>query len=223
MIEARNTMRMAPKEHEPFLGREGLLLRRPLRFARKGIVKGGPFFIVLFFSLMLLGSPYGYTKSVGEICEEKGIFPSRASIVVIKAKRKLFFYLDEKFVKTYAVVFGQSPDKQKLYEGDKSTPEGIFRVVSKRFHDEWSRFILLNYPTRDDAKRHEEACAQGLIPLREGRCIGLGGGIGIHGTHSEALNRAKIDWTDGCISLFNRDIEEFFPYLERGDLVFIFP
>jgi lipoprotein-anchoring transpeptidase ErfK/SrfK len=52
---------------------------------------------------------------------------------------------------------------------------------------------------------------------------GLGGGIGIHGTYSEALNRTKIDWTEGCISLFNRDIEELFPYVEEGALVFIFP
>lgn len=214
---------MLAKEHETSLGRKGPPLRRIVRSARKAILKKGPIFVALFFSLIAFGSPYGYTKSVGEICEEKGIFPSRASIVVIKAKRKLFFYLDEKFVKTYPVVFGENSQKQKLYEGDKCTPEGIFRVVSKRFHEEWSRFILLNYPTWDDVKRHEEACAKGLIPLRESRCIGLGGGIGIHGTHAEALNRAKIDWTDGCISLFNRDIEELFPYLERGDPVFIFP
>jgi murein L,D-transpeptidase YafK len=214
---------MVPKEHKPFLGRKGFSSRRPVRFAMAGMAKNGPFFIVLFFFLIAFGSPYGHTKSIGEICEEKGVFPSRASIVVMKAKRKLFFYLDERFVKMYPVVFGQSPNKQKLYEGDKCTPEGIFRVVSKRFHEEWSRFILLNYPNWDDMKRHGEACAKGLIPLREGRCIGLGGGIGIHGTYAEALNRAKIDWTDGCISLFNRDIEEFFPYLERGDLVFIFP
>jgi len=187
------------------------------------MLKKCPLFIALFFSLIALGSPRGYTKSIGEICEEKGIFPARASIVIIKAKRKLFLYLDEKFVKTYPVVFGKNGNKQKLYEGDKCTPEGIFRVVLKRFHEEWSRFILLNYPTWDDVKRHEEACVKGVIPLRDGRCIGLGGGIGIHGTHSEILNRFKVDWTDGCISLFNRDIEEFFPYLKSGDLVFILP
>ena len=184
---------------------------------------GRRFFIVLFFSLIALGSPHGYSKSIGEICAEKGIVPSQASIVVIKAKRKLFFYLDEKFVKTYPVVFGRNYSKQKLYEGDQCTPEGVFRVVSKWVHEKWSRFILLNYPTWDDVKRHQKACSEGLIPLREGRCVGLGGGIGIHGTHSEVLNWAKIDWTDGCISLFNRDIEELFPYLEKGALVFIFP
>ena len=187
------------------------------------MLRRGSFFIVLFFSLIALGSPYGYTKSIGEICEEKGIRTYRASIIVIKAKRKLFFYLDGKFVKTYPVVFGKNPNKQKLYEGDNCTPEGVFRVVSKKVHEEWSRFILLNYPTWDDMKRHKKACSQGLIPLRGDRCIGLGGGIGIHGTHSEALNRSRVDWTDGCISLFNRDIEEFFPYVEKEALVFIFP
>jgi murein L,D-transpeptidase YafK len=179
--------------------------------------------MALFFSLIILGASDAYTKSIGEICEEKGICPSQPSIVVIKAKRKLFFYLDGKFVKIYPVVFGKNPHTQKLYEGDNCTPEGVFRVVSKRIHEEWSRFILLNYPTWDDMKRHKKACSQGLIPLRGDACIGLGGGIGIHGTHSEALNRSRIDWTDGCISLFNRDIEELFPYVEQGTLVFIFP
>lgn len=196
--------------------------RRIVRSARQTMLRRGRFFIVLFFSLITLVPPYGYAKSIIEICEEKGICTSQASIVVIKAKRKLFFYLDGEFVKTYPVVFGKNPHKQKLYEGDNCTPEGVFRVVSKNVHEEWSRFILLNYPTWDDVQRHREACSQGLIPLRGGGCIGLGGGIGIHGTHSEALNHSKIDWTEGCISLLNRDIEEFFPYIERGTLVFIF-
>ncbi len=193
-----------------------------MRSARQVMLRRGRFFIALLFFLITLGPRYGYAKSIGEICEEKRIHTSWASIVIIKAKRKLFFYLDGKFVKTYPVVFGRNPHKQKLYEGDNCTPEGVFRVVSKRVHEEWSRFILLNYPTWDDVQRHREACSQGIIPLREGSCIGLGGGIGIHGTHSEALNHSMIDWTEGCISLLNRDIEEFFPYIERGTLVFIF-
>jgi len=181
------------------------------------------FLIVLFLFVIVIGSSDACAGSIGEICEEKGINPCRVSIVVMKAKRKLFFYLDGRFVKTYPVVFGKNPRQQKLYEGDNCTPEGIFRVVSKRVHEEWSRFILLNYPTWDDVKRHRRACAEGLIPLNGEHCAELGGGIGIHGTYSEALNRAKVDWTEGCISLFNGDIEEFFPYVEHGALVFIFP
>ena len=180
--------------------------------------------IALFLFVIVIGWSDAYAKSVYEICGQKGISPWRASsIVVMKAKRKLFFYLDGTFVKAYPVVFGKNPRQQKLYEGDNCTPEGIFRVVSKRFHEDWSRFILLNYPTWDDVKRHREACSEGLIPLNGKRCAGLGGGIGIHGTYSEALNCSKVDWTEGCISLFNRDIEEFFPFVEEGDLVFIVP
>ena len=181
-------------------------------------------FVVLFSFLIAFGSSDAYAKSIYEICQEREISPWRASsIVVMKSKRTLFFYLDGKFVKSYPVVFGKNPQGQKLYEGDNCTPEGVFRVVSKRFHEEWARFILLNYPTWDDVQRHREACAEGLLPLTEDGCTGLGGGIGIHGTYSEAVNRAKIDWTEGCISLFNGDIEEFFPYVAKGALVFIFP
>jgi murein L,D-transpeptidase YafK len=181
------------------------------------------FFIVLFSLLVALGPSNACSKSIDEICEEKGISPCGASIVIVKAKRKLFFYLEGKFVKVYPVVVGKNPHEQKLYEGDCCTPEGIFRVVSKRVHEKWSRFILVNYPTWDDVKRHRKACVEGLIPLNGDSCVGVGGDIGIHGTHSEELNRSRVDWTDGCISLFNPDIEEFFPYVERGDLVFIVP
>jgi murein L,D-transpeptidase YafK len=194
-----------------------------MRFGGEGVLMKRWCLVSLFLSFILLGPPRGYTNTIIEICEEKGIFPVRASITVIKAKRKLFFYLDERFIKTYPVVLGQNPNGQKVYEGDNCTPEGIFRVVSKRIHEKWSRFILLDYPTWEDAKRHQKACFEGLIPLRGDRCVGLGGAIGIHGNHSEDLNRAGIDWTNGCISLLNRDVEEFFPYLEEGDLVFIFP
>ncbi len=180
-------------------------------------------FNVLFFFLIAFNPSDTYAKSIGQICEERGTTPRRASIVVMKGKRKLFFYLDGEFVKTYPVVFGKNPQEQKLYEGDNCTPEGVFEVVLKRADERWSRFILLNYPTWGDVKRHSRACAEGLIPLVGDRCIGLGGGIGIHGTHSEELNRSKIDWTDGCVSLFNKDIEELFPYVEQGDLVFIVP
>jgi murein L,D-transpeptidase YafK len=125
-------------------------------------------------------------------------------------------------VKAYPVVFGKNPNGQKLYEGDNCTPEGVFRIVSKWAHEKWSRFILLDYPTRDDVIRHQQACSDGLIPLRDGGCLGLGGGIGIHGTYSDAMNGADIDWTNGCISLLNHHIEELFPYVEAGNLVFIF-
>jgi murein L,D-transpeptidase YafK len=179
--------------------------------------------IVLFSLLIVIGPFHACAKSISEMCEEGEISPCRASIVVMKSKRKLFFYVDGNFVKVYSVVFGKNPQGQKLYEGDNCTPEGVFRVVSKRLHEDWSRFILLNYPTLDDVKRHREACSEGLIPLNGKQCAGLGGGIGIHGTYSEALNRSKVDWTEGCISLFNRDIEEFFPFVEEGDLVFIVP
>jgi murein L,D-transpeptidase YafK len=101
------------------------------------------FFIVLFSLLIALGSSDAYAKSIYEICEEKRISPwGGSSIVVMKSKRTLFFYLDGMFVKAYPVVFGKNPQGQKLYEGDNCTPEGIFRVVSKRFHEEWARFIL---------------------------------------------------------------------------------
>jgi murein L,D-transpeptidase YafK len=194
-----------------------------VRFKAMGIFMGAGLVITPVLVLSGFAQPLDEAKSIVEICVQKGIFPVQASIIVLKERRKLFFYLDDRFVKVYPVVFGKNPNGQKRYEGDNCTPEGVFRIVSKRAHEKWSRFILLDYPTRDDVIRHQKACSDGLIPLRDGGCLGLGGGIGIHGTHSEAMNGADIDWTNGCISLLNHHIEELFPYVEAGNFVFIFP
>ena len=198
-------------------------LRMVIGSKAMGLYMGACVLMTLVLASIALAQSLDDGRSIVEICVERGIFPVQASIIVVKDRRKLFFYLDDRFVKAYPVVFGTNPNGQKLYEGDNRTPEGVFRVVSKWAHEKWSRFILLDYPTWEDVKRYQKACSKGLIPLRDGGYVGLGGGIAIHGTHSEVMNSADIDWTNGCISLLNRHIEEFFPYVESGNLVFIFP
>ena len=50
---------------------------------------------------------------------------------------------------------------------------------------------------------------------------GIGGAIGIHGTEDESLNRRGINWTEGCVSLFNHDVEELYDLVPIGTRVVI--
>jgi lipoprotein-anchoring transpeptidase ErfK/SrfK len=61
----------------------------------------------------------------------------------------------------------------------------------------------------------------GDIPTRGDDYAGVGGAIGIHGTDRPTLNAKNVDWTLGCISLQNRDMDELASLVPEGTLVWI--
>ncbi|HIC91974.1 MAG TPA: murein L,D-transpeptidase [Syntrophaceae bacterium] len=179
-------------------------------------------FLPVFTSILLIARPSA-GASVQEICKARNIPLINASMVIVKSKYRLFFYLDGKYIKTYPIVLGKNPNGPKLYEGDNCTPEGIYRVKAKFDHERWSKFILLDYPNQEDLMRYGMALKRGEIPEKNGGYASIGGGVGIHGTPSRALNQAGKNWTSGCISLLNEDINEIFPYVKKGTVVYILP
>ena len=69
-------------------------------------------------------------------------------IIIDKSDYELHVYDDKGWYATYPVVFGNSSLADKKMEGDKNTPEGSFRIASKRVHDKWHRFMSIDYPTK---------------------------------------------------------------------------
>jgi lipoprotein-anchoring transpeptidase ErfK/SrfK len=51
----------------------------------------------------------------------------------------------------------------------------------------------------------------------------VGGRIGIHGSDEPVLNRGNINWTTGCISVDDEDVEELKRLLPTGTVVIIKP
>ena len=147
--------------------------------------------------------------------------PPERWIRVRKTDRTLAVYEDRQPIKTYTVVLGKDPVWNKLYEGDKRTPEGEYHIAKKYHHPFWSRFMLLDYPTPRNREIYEWSRARGLLPERGRSVPGIGGAIGIHGTEDESLNRRGINWTVGCVSLFNRDVEELYDLVDVGTRVVI--
>jgi murein L,D-transpeptidase YafK len=146
---------------------------------------------------------------------------SHYAIVVRKRERSLTLYLDGNQVKVYPVVLGMAPLGRKLYQGDLRTPEGVYQISGKRTHERWARFMLLSYPNYDDRERYRTAVDAGQVPMIDGYPPGLGGAVGIHGTDRYDANVRGVDWTLGCVSLFNEHVSELYDRVPVGTPVLI--
>lgn len=143
-------------------------------------------------------------------------------VVIRKECRRLDVYQYGQRIRSFPVVFGMGGNKeQKLYEGDLRTPTGFYSIVGKREHPRWRHFFLLSYPNRRDQERYWMALEEGDIPQYSDGYAGIGGQVGIHGTDKPELNRLGVDWTLGCISLHNPDVEDLNALVYEGTPVFI--
>jgi len=140
-------------------------------------------------------------------------------IIVDKSNYELYVYDTQGWFATYPVVFGNNTLEDKKMEGDRKTPEGSFRIVNKRVHDKWDRYMGLDYPTKESLDKFKQRKQNGEVPSN----ASPGGGIGIHGTwpnEDYVVDRYK-NWTNGCISLKNSDVEDLYSYIPIGTPVFI--
>jgi murein L,D-transpeptidase YafK len=140
-------------------------------------------------------------------------------IVVDKSDYELSVYDDKGWYATYPVVFGSKSLEDKMMEGDRRTPEGTFKIVSKRPHSKWNKMLALDYPNKESWAKFNRRKAQGLIP----RYARIGGGIALHGTwpHDNIVVDDYTNWTQGCVSLRNEDIDEIWEYITPGAKVVI--
>lgn len=148
-------------------------------------------------------------------------------IVVTKSANTLELFDGDRLVKTYHCITGTNPG-QKLIEGDRITPMGMFKVVYKNPESKYHLSMGLNYPRTEDALR---GLKQGLISKAEFEQIKyaeatngipswytrMGGEIMIHGF---AEGR---DSTAGCVAVTNPEIEELYAICDVGTVVEIRP
>lgn len=140
-------------------------------------------------------------------------------LVIDKSDYELSVYDEDGWYATYPVVFGNKTLNDKKMEGDRNTPEGSFSITTKRIHDKWYRFMAIDYPTKESWEKFKKRKARGEIPKN----ATIGGGIGIHGTwpnEDYQIDRYN-NWTLGCISMKNKDVEELYAYLPVGAKVII--
>lgn len=165
-----------------------------------------------------------------------------SKIVILKAKQLLELHQNGKTVRTYRVCLGTNPLGSKRVTGDAKTPEGEYFICYKSAASRFHRFLGISYPSVADAK---VAYENGLISrnkkdsivssLKSGKAppwdTKLGGWVGIHGYPTDEDDRKWVtllypkpdNWTDGCIAMWNFEIEELFSKVSLGTPVVISP
>jgi len=134
--------------------------------------------------------------------------PEMTGIVVSKSDRRMYLVHHGRVLKRFRVDLGRAPAGPKRIEGDGRTPEGTY-VIDRRNPD--SRFHLslgISYPSEDDRAL---AAAMGRPP---------GGDIFIHGRNGRG---GRLDWTEGCIAVTDREMEEIYAMVRVGTPITIHP
>ncbi|KFZ38542.1 hypothetical protein HR45_03710 [Shewanella mangrovi] len=139
-----------------------------------------------------------------------------ADLVVIKKSKSLMQLMSQgKVVKQYRIAMGDRPQGHKLHEGDQRTPEGRYILDYKKPDSAYYRSIHISYPNDDDRFR---AKALGIDP---------GGQIMIHGEnpHSELPpeEAQQYNWTNGCIAVTNKQMDEIWQMVDPGTPIEIWP
>ena len=161
-----------------------------------------------------------YEQILGQILSENST-SEKISILVEKSKLRLTIFQDLQAIKSYPIVLGGAPEGDKFREGDRRTPEGIYYVRDLYPHAAWSKFIWVDYPRPQSWREHFQAKFAGEIDWRSP----IGGEIGIHGVpeNGDRLIDEQNNWTLGCISLKNDDVDEIYQFIGHGTLIEILP
>jgi len=135
-------------------------------------------------------------------------------VVMKKERRLLLLRRDGRMMKSYRVALGPHPVGHKLRQGDGRTPEGVYIIDGRNANSRFHLSLHVSYPDAVDAARAESAGSS------------AGGDIMIHGVGRESRGRKlhpRRDWTEGCIAVNDREIEEIWAAVPDGTPIEIRP
>ena len=140
-------------------------------------------------------------------------------VVVNKSRYTVEVYYRRRKIRSYKAVFGPKPLENKMMAGDRATPEGLFKIQNKNPSSKYNKFMLLNYPNDSSIARFNRLKATGVLPPS----ARIGGDVGIHGIWKggDDMIDLGVCWTDGCVALKNKDIEELYTFVGIGTSVYI--
>ncbi|MCE9684874.1 MULTISPECIES: L,D-transpeptidase family protein [Shewanella] len=136
-------------------------------------------------------------------------------VVVTKSENSLVLLRNGEIVKKYHIAMGDTPAGHKLKEGDQRTPQGRYLLDYKKSDSAFYKSIHISYPNEEDKLR---AQALGLSP---------GGMIMIHGQNPRsslpAEEAQRYNWTNGCIAVTNKEMDEIWQAIDAGTPIEIWP
>lgn len=136
--------------------------------------------------------------------------PEVTRIVVMKDDRRMYLMHNDEVLEDYDIALGFAPQGDKQVEGDGKTPEGRYFIDRRNPRSSFHLSLGISYPNNAD---RAEAAALGQRP---------GGDIFIHGRARKHRGKGP-DWTAGCISVTDREIEQIYSMVENGTPIDLFP
>jgi murein L,D-transpeptidase YafK len=137
------------------------------------------------------------------------------AVLVIKSEKRLYLMNKGEAFASFHVTFGSNPKGHKLEQGDGRTPEGRYILDYKNAGSAYYKSIHISYP---NAKDRQEALKRGVDP---------GGDIMIHGQKNGygrlSILVQRFNWTNGCIALSDRNMEQVWMAVDPGTPIEIRP
>ena len=141
--------------------------------------------------------------------------PFADKVLVDKSDRKMWLLQGKNRYREYVISLGDNPIGHKQQEGDEKTPEGLYKIDYRNPNSSYHLSLHITYPSAEDKARAKEL---GVSP---------GGNIFIHGLPNGmgalGFGFKKRDWTDGCIAVNNKEIEEIWSLVKNGTPIEILP
>lgn len=129
-------------------------------------------------------------------------------VLVLKSKRRLLLQSRGTTLAEYRIALGGQPVGPKQRRGDRRTPEGYYFIDWRKRNSDYYRALHISYPNFGDRLRSRA------------RAVDPGGSIMIHGLPNGyddvGPSHVLADWTDGCIAVTNREMDEIWERVEDG-------
>ena len=124
-------------------------------------------------------------------------------------------YADGRLLKSYRVSLGREPVGAKRQDGDHRTPEGRYSVDFRKADSRYYRALHISYPSKSD------------MAAAQARRAAPGGAVMIHGMRNGLGWLGKlhrfVDWTDGCVAVTDREMDEVWRAVPDGTPVELKP
>lgn len=135
--------------------------------------------------------------------------PPVTEIRVYKAERQMDLMHYDRVLRSFRIGLGGDPIGHKTTRGDSRTPEGRYFIDRRNPDSAFHLSIGMSYPNEADTAQAEE------------RGVEAGGDIFIHG-RGPRFQRARGDWTDGCIAVTDREMEDIYAMVRTGTPIEVF-
>lgn len=137
-------------------------------------------------------------------------------VIVFKRKHELVLMHGDRVLDVFSVALGRySEDGPKRRQGDQKTPEGLYHVDAKLDNSNFYRALRISYPNAHDLAW---ARATGVNPGGRIEIHGLPNGVSAH-----YIGHPEIDWTDGCIAVTDRQMDQIWKRVAIGTPIEIYP